>query len=160
MTRPSKTVQTGSDEITAELTAADAIAAPSSGLFNPALAAAPLLMAQDMAIGAFECWRVGLAAMRTTQDELQRAWRQQSDAALQAWAAAAQSMFEAAAVHQPAATPADDPLPANDSAANPASMAAQAQQWFTGAQALTPFAVQVSAPWWSLLLDHDRRPPA
>jgi hypothetical protein len=160
MTRPSKVATDHSSAKEEPSAAAEAVAAPSSGLFNPALAAAPLLMAQDMALGAIDCWRVGLVAMRVAQDEMQRAWRQQSDAALQAWAEATHGVFEIAPAHKPEQTPADTPPPANDPGRPEAARHSPTQLWLNGAQAMHPFAMQVSAPWWSLMLDHDRRPQA
>jgi hypothetical protein len=145
-------------EPTEKTSAADAMPAPSSGLVNPALALAPFQIARAAAAGWLECWRLGLAASRDRQDDLWRAWRAQSDAALKA---AEGVMAVGLTQLSPGAPPAQEPEAANDAAPHVANRAlAPASFWLNGAQALTPFATQLGGPWWSALLDHDRRPQA
>jgi hypothetical protein len=59
----------------------------------------------------------------------------------------------------PQADGAQEPKPANDANGSAVANRALAPSafWLTGAQALTPFATQLGGPWWSALLDHDRR---
>lgn len=141
---------------------AEAMPAPSSGLVNASLALAPLHLAREAALGWLECCRIGLAATRSLQDDCRRAWRAQNDAALKAAEGLMAIGLRPQAAAPTSAPSSDEPQVANDTAASDvaARALAPASFWLSGAQALTPFATQLGGPWWSALLDHDRRPQA
>jgi hypothetical protein len=146
-------------DILEEARAAEAMLAPSSGLINPALALAPLEIAGAATVGWLECWRLGLAASRVRQDDLWHAWRAQNDAVLKAIEGLAVMRLQAQATQL---SPTQERQAANDTAASAVANRALAPSafWLEGAQALTPFATRLGGPWWSALLDHDRRPQA